>query len=242
MKLILKPVRVQGETAPSEIVQAIREFNEFGEVDVLIVGRGGGSLEDLWAFNTEEVARAIYDSSIPVISAVGHEIDFSISDFVADVRAPTPSAAAELVVPDRQEIQDRITYLTGSIETRIGSLIETYRNSILSLLRSYGLRSPAGIVREQKLRLDEIRNRLETGMSRYLGDLGSEINRLLAKLDAMDPSTVLKRGYSITTRLSDNRIITDSSMLKTGNDVRIRFAAGSVKGTVHEIENRGNNA
>jgi len=161
IKIIIRPATVQGDVASADIAAAIREFNEFNDVDLLIVGRGGGSLEDLWAFNEEATARAIFESKIPVISAVGHQVDFTISDFVADLRAPTPSAAAEMAVPDGSEIygflKENLSLLVRAITGKINDLKSDYNN----LVTSYGLRKPSEIInqRTQRLFANESRNR-----------------------------------------------------------------------------------
>jgi exodeoxyribonuclease VII large subunit len=158
LHIILYPVRVQGEGAASEIAEAIDYFNKRMEVDVIIVGRGGGALEDLWAFNEEPVARAIYHSKIPVISAVGHETDYTIADFVADLRAPTPSAAAELVVRERREIENTLHYLQGRLESQILQTLQEYRTHLSHLIKIF--REPGKKVEEYFLRVDDFVNRL----------------------------------------------------------------------------------
>ncbi len=158
LHIILYPVRVQGEGASSEIAQAIDFFNKWMEVDVIIVGRGGGSLEDLWAFNEERVARAIYQSKIPVISAVGHETDYTIADFVADLRAPTPSAAAELAVRDRREIDNTLRYLEGRLESQLLQTLQEYRAHLSHLIKIF--KEPGKKVEEYFLRVDDFVNRL----------------------------------------------------------------------------------
>jgi exodeoxyribonuclease VII large subunit len=158
LPILLYPVRVQGEGASGEIVEAVKYFNQWTDVDVIIVGRGGGSLEDLWAFNEEAVARAIYHSRIPIISAVGHETDYTISDFVADLRAPTPSAAAELVVRDKKEIKRILHYLWGRLENEGAQIFEGYRTRLSHLVRIF--REPEKKIEEYFLRMDDLVNRL----------------------------------------------------------------------------------
>jgi len=158
LHIVLYPVRVQGEGASGEIAEAVRYFNQWTDVDVIIVGRGGGSLEDLWAFNEEAVARAIYHSKIPIISAVGHETDYTLSDFVADVRAPTPSAAAELVVRDKREIKNILHHLRGRLENEVVQMFQRYRTDLSYLVRIF--REPEKKVEEYFLRMDDLVNRL----------------------------------------------------------------------------------
>jgi exodeoxyribonuclease VII large subunit len=167
-RLILAPVQVQGEGAAREIALAIERMNRHRLADVLIVGRGGGSMEDLWAFNEEVVARAIFSSAIPVISAVGHEIDFTIADFVADLRAPTPSAAAELVVPDRQELAGVIAGARQRLLSAAAGRIGRQRERVVTLVRSYGLRRPADLIAGRMQRLDELERRLQLASERHV--------------------------------------------------------------------------
>jgi exodeoxyribonuclease VII large subunit len=158
LHILLYPVRVQGEGASDEIAEAVKYFNQKTDVDVIIVGRGGGSLEDLWAYNEEAVARAIYHSKIPIISAVGHETDYTISDFVADLRAPTPSAAAELVVRDKREIKNVLNYLRGRLENEVLQMLQEYRTHLSHLVRIF--REPEKKVEEYFLRMDDLVSRL----------------------------------------------------------------------------------
>ncbi len=236
VNLILTPVRVQGEGAAAEISQAIGDFNVYGNVDVIIVGRGGGSLEDLWAFNEEIVARAIFQSKIPIVSAIGHEIDFSISDFVADVRAPTPSAAAEIVVKNREELIQNIYTWTDRLLRNLENRIIRYREKIDAFQRSYGFRWPQDRIRENKLHIDDLTKNMETILFHRLENKHAEVERFLGKLQSLNPANVLNRGYSITTRVSDNFVLTRASDVVKDDKVRIRFSEGSIKGIVEEIE------
>ena len=236
VQLIIRPVRVQGEGAAEEIAEAIAELNAHGQADVLIVGRGGGSLEDLWAFNEEVVARAIFNSKIPVVSAVGHEIDFSISDFVADVRAPTPSAAAELVVKDREELLQTIFRWEERLVRILTQYMESNRDRLDSVKRSHGFRWPSNRVREYRLRMDDVSRNLETAVSHRMDGLHSAVLNLKGRLAALNPEDVLRRGYSITTRIRDGRVIVSSSDVTKNEKVRSQFARGSVLSKIEEIE------
>jgi exodeoxyribonuclease VII large subunit len=158
LHILLYPVRVQGEGASGEIAEAVKYFNQWTDVDVIIVGRGGGSLEDLWAFNEEAVARAIYHSKIPILSAVGHETDYTISDFVADLRAPTPSAAAELVVRDKREIKNILHYLRARLENQVVQFFQENRTHLSHLVKIF--REPEKKIEEYFLRMDDLVNRL----------------------------------------------------------------------------------
>ncbi len=236
VQLILRPVRVQGEGAEEEIAQAIKDFNVYQQVDVLIVGRGGGSLEDLWAFNEEIVARAIFDSTIPIISSVGHETDFSISDFVADVRAPTPSAAAELIVRDREELLQIINHWNQTLMRALENRIIRNREKIELIKRSYSFRWPIERIREYRQRLDEVSKNHETIFLHQLDRLKSEVTRMKSQLQVLCPLEVLQRGYSITTRISDNHVIKNSSEVSKNEKIRIRFAKGLVRSMIEAIE------
>lgn len=235
LEIILNPARVQGEASGVEIAQAIDEFNQFGKVDVLIVTRGGGSLEDLWAFNEEIVARAIYSCRIPIISAVGHEIDYTISDFVADLRAPTPSAAAEQVIIHKQELLDRIDYVTSRARIAIGSKIELLQHKLSGLRKRYVFKEPSDLIQQYKLRIDELVSVLDLKV-KHLGEICRErYNVLIGKLDALSPLNILSRGYSITLRLPEKKVITKARMLKTGIKVETRVAEGAFVSKVEKI-------
>jgi len=236
IEIILAPVKVQGEDAAEEIAAAIKNFNTHGQADVLIVGRGGGSLEDLWAFNEEVVARAIFRSRIPVISAVGHEIDFSISDFVADLRAPTPSAAAELAVPDREELLNRIQmYRKQLVELSVGR-IQYERDRLKSLVTSYSfLRSP-DLVRQQQQRLDELLHTKQMTIEHQLKMWQNKLQGLTSRLLSLAPDSVLKRGYSICYRAEDGRIIKDAKSVQPNEKIKVQLYRGKILGKVEEIE------
>lgn len=233
-RVTLYPVLVQGEQAPSEICQAIAYFNEQFPVDVMIVGRGGGSIEDLWAFNDERVARSIAASKIPVVSAVGHEVDFTISDFVADLRAPTPSAAAELCVPDvsylRNQLIERYRGLRQSLERKIRSRSDTLNQ----LAGKRVLRSPQDFLAGHILRLDMADKRLEAQMELCMEKQQGRFSELCAKLNALSPLQVLARGYALVT---DSQGKTRPSTLdfSTGEEIAIRMRDGKVDCRVLEI-------
>ncbi len=236
IEIILKPVNVQGEGAASEIAAAIDEFNEYGKVDVLIVGRGGGSLEDLWAFNEEIVARAIFRSKIPIISAVGHEIDFSISDFVADLRAPTPSAAAELAAPDWTELLNRIRQYQKTIFEISASLIQNQRDRLKSLVGSYSFLKTPDLVRQYQQRLDELIHSMQLTLEHRFNLQSQKLTSLFYRLQALAPESVLKRGYSICYRAEDNKIIREASLLKVEDKIRVQFYKGRISGKVEEVQ------
>jgi exodeoxyribonuclease VII large subunit len=220
-ELVLVPVRVQGAGASTEIADAIRDCNAFGAIDVMIVGRGGGSMEDLWAFNEESVARAIYDSAIPVISAVGHEIDYTIADFVADLRAPTPSAAAELAVPDSAELVEIVRNFHYTCRQLIRDQIAAQRSNIMSLLHSYSFNRPVDLLRQHGQRLDELHRMLGRGVAQELAASGDALRSLRQRLLSLNPASVLERGYALVYR--GGAVVTEGSRLKPKERVELKF-------------------
>lgn len=229
---ILKSVKVQGENAAEQIAEAIKLFNEYKKVDVLIVGRGGGSIEDLWAFNEEIVARAIFDSEIPVVSAVGHEIDFTISDFVADLRAPTPSAAAELTVRDKQEIIDSIQHFLTSMLQSLQSELEHKSEKLKNLTERYGISRVIDIIQQRKQLIDEYERRTLQIMSHSFSMKYHTMNSIHMRLKGLDPSSVLKRGYSIVRKLPQKHIVSSINDITLYDRLKIIFADGEVRAIV----------
>ncbi len=236
LHIILNPVRVQGDEAAGEIVKAIEEFNELNNVDVIIVGRGGGSLEDLWPFNEEIVARAIFKSRIPIISAVGHEIDWTISDFVADFRAPTPSAAAELVVSRKEEILEKICNLREKLYHYIQSLVQNYKSRLRLATGSYVFREPINVVRQYQQLVDDYVNRLGLFTRHRLVLMKEKVKNLTKQLDSTSPKAVLNRGYSITTDIKEKKVITDTAKLEIGEKVDTTLKKGSFRSNVEKID------
>ncbi|MEE9168534.1 MAG: exodeoxyribonuclease VII large subunit, partial [bacterium] len=234
VELILAPVRVQGEGAAEEISRAIKDLNQFGAVDLIIVGRGGGSLEDLWPFNEEVVARAIHDSRIPIISAVGHEVDFSIADFVADLRAPTPSAAAELAVPNRDELIDIVRNNMGKLDRLVRDKISYYRERVGNLENSYALRRPSDVTKQYQQRLDDLTRGLEIQYSYKLNSHKHQTENLQKQLISLSPQSILSRGYSLCFRDQDGKLVKLAEDLKAGDKVRIQFYEGQAKGKIDE--------
>lgn len=224
--IIINPVPVQGEGAGIEIARAIEEMNGFEDIDVVIVGRGGGSLEDLWAFNEEVVARAIYNSRIPVISAVGHEIDFTISDFVADLRAPTPSAAAELVVKNKQDLMESLSHIFSRLKNGIKTLFDAKRSVLREEIRA--MKDPATRINEYIQRIDDLSIRLSGGIGRYLDGLKKQAEAAAGKLNALSPLATLSRGYSIAMKLPEMQIIKDAKDIQKGDEVNIRLHKGEI--------------
>lgn len=236
VEIILYPVKVQGDGASWEIAEGINEFNQFGEVDVIIIGRGGGSLEDLWAFNEEIVARAIYASEIPVVSAVGHEIDFTIADLVADLRAPTPSAAAELVIKDRREILSQIKNLMkSSIEYQL-TQIEEAKIRVKTAVESYGMKKPWDILIQKGQRVDELIKNMGWLVNQLLKNSKQDLGQVMGKLNALSPLAILERGYSVCYKLPDLKLVKDVSKLKLADAVEVRLHKGKFKGKVERID------
>lgn len=233
-KVVLLPVRVQGVEAPPEIAGALRYANKYRVADVIITGRGGGSIEDLWAFNDERVARAIYASDLPVISAVGHEPDVTIADFVADLRAATPSNAAELVAPDVSELRDAIRSASVRLDQAIDRSLSQRRAALTELSSRRVMQSPTGFIDQRRLELDSIRLRLDAAATGRLNRERQEFARLAAKLDALSPLKVLGRGYSIALD-SEGRAVRESAQLKAGDKLDLRLSRGGAKCLVESV-------
>ncbi len=227
-KVILLPVRVQGVEAPLEICGAIRYVNRFQLADVIITGRGGGSMEDLWAFNDERVARMIYASQIPVISAVGHEPDVTISDFVADLRAATPSNAAELAVPDQAELRQRIASLQSRMQQAVTRQLKLSRQQLDGLKNKRVLQSPLNYIQDRRMLLDFYEKQLSAAMQNILAGKKQSMIRLAAGLDAMSPLKVLARGYSMT-RDKNGNVLTDIKDVQSGDLLTITLQSGEIE-------------
>lgn len=235
IQLIIRPVKVQGVGSAEEIARGIDEFNEYGKVDVVIVGRGGGSLEDLWAFNEEVVARAIFRSDIPVVSSVGHEVDFTIADFVADLRAPTPSAAAEMVVPNSAEIWEgvmsRLKRITNSIQGRFNYFDE----KITLIENSRAFQAPVDLIKQYTLQLDLLSSKMEMSYQNLIERRIECVQILENRLMVLNPENVLKRGYSITYKLPDGKIVTNNEQLQPEDKVKLKFGVGESSATIDRV-------
>lgn len=235
VRVLISPVRVQGGTAAAEISAAIDELNRRADVDVIIVTRGGGSLEDLWAFNEEPVARAIARSKIPVISAVGHEIDFTIADFVADLRVPTPSAAAELVIAKKSELHERLAMLSARASASMRSMVAELRRRLIPCAQSYVLQAPENVVRQYQQLLDELEGRLGRSFRHRLDLIRAGLVGIAGKLESLSPVAILARGYSVVFRDRDGAVVTGASQLRPGDAVRAKLARGGFTASVNEI-------
>jgi exodeoxyribonuclease VII large subunit len=236
LEVIVAPVKVQGIGAADEIAQAIRDLNTVSGIDVIIVGRGGGSLEDLWAFNEEVVARAIYSSGIPIISAVGHEIDFSISDFVADLRAPTPSAAAELVVKDKNEIIDILRNYSYTIQNLTVSRIQSSKERVHTLVGSYSFNKPLDLFRQRGQMVDDLERRLHQSFVHRFGMVRQQSQSLAKRIQSVDPQLTLKRGYTIVYR--GQKIVPAAADVSENDRLTIRFHDGSAESIVDLVQKK----
>ncbi|HUO05030.1 MAG TPA: exodeoxyribonuclease VII large subunit [Candidatus Binataceae bacterium] len=227
LHVIVRPAKVQGDGAAQEIADAIADLNRDARAEVLIVGRGGGSLEDLWAFNEEAVARAIFKSAIPVVSAVGHEIDYTIADFVADLRAPTPTAAAQMVVPSKAELKERADASAAALFTAIDRRTTDLRETIDDL--SARIRVPGAMVREIRLRTQALARSLEHGATRALEKSRAALAELAVRLDTLSPLSVLNRGYAIVVNRRNGRAVLDAQTVEAGDELDIRLSRGGIR-------------
>ena len=230
----LLPVRVQGEEAPGEIAAALAYANRYRVADLIITGRGGGSIEDLWAFNDERVARAIAASELPVISAVGHEPDVTISDFVADLRAATPSNAAELAVPDQMELRQALAARQALLLTQMQKRLKQERGTLERLASSRVLKSPINYIHDRRLQVDYVQHRLTAAFSETVQRKHRRFASLTAKLDAMSPLKVLARGYSMASD-GQGTLLRSVKQIKPGDRLTVRFADGSAAAVVEEV-------
>ena len=234
-EVVLLAVRVQGAEAPLEIAAALRYANRYRVADLVITGRGGGSIEDLWAFNDERVARAIAESEIPVISAVGHEPDFTISDFVADLRAATPSNAAELAVPDQTELRQELAAKQTLLLTLMQKRLKAERQHVAALAGSRSLRDPMNYLNDRRMLTDYLQRRLNAAAQREVSASRERFVRLTAKLDAMSPLKVLGRGYSFA-RDERGSIVRSVHQLTVGETLRLEFADGCAHAQITDLE------
>jgi exodeoxyribonuclease VII large subunit len=237
--VLLFPAKVQGEGASVEIAEAIRAANRYSlkiePIDTLIVTRGGGSLEDLWAFNEEPVARAIFESSVPIISAVGHEIDITIADLVADARAPTPTAAAQMAVPDRIELIEFTQSARARVHELIASRVDGYLMRLEVLRRSRGLHRPVQRVREHQQSLDHSSELLVRAMRERLGRSEERWHNLLRRLESLNPASVLRRGFSVV-ESEAGQIVRSAEQVRLGERVKITLHRGRLLSRIEAKE------
>ena len=234
VEVIVAPTPVQGDQAPAGIVAALNSLNKY-EPDVILIGRGGGSIEDLWAFNTEVVARAIARSKIPVISAVGHEIDFTISDFVADLRAPTPSAAAEMVIGKKEEYMKDFQNFYDQLIYIIKARISDKRHRLQELISSHVFYEPKGRIRLLIQRVDECLARLQRAERHTLDGIDQILKGLAGKLNALSPLNILARGYSVTTSMKNKGVCKTYQDVAKGDVIQTRVANGKFLSEITEI-------
>ena len=230
VRIRLLPVPVQGQDAAPKIAEGIRFMNKNKLADVLILARGGGSLEDLWPFNEEIVAQAIYESELPIISAVGHETDFSISDFVSDLRAPTPSAAAELAVPDIYEVKQKINGYQNRLKLALNKKYEMLKLRYEKVISSSIFKDPTRMINDRAILLDKNIKRIETAIQNKKQEQKEKYVKLISKLDALSPLKTLARGYSIIEQ--NGEMVNSVKQLKTGNEIDIKLADGNSKAKI----------
>lgn len=234
VSLVIIPTAVQGESAPREIVRAIAKANLYKKADLLIVGRGGGSLEELWAFNTEEVARAIANSHIPVISAVGHEIDYTIADFVADLRAPTPSAAAEIAIPVLEELHADLSHCGEMLKARIEKLIQRKRVRLQQLITAGDFSRPSWRVEQSRQQLDVLSARLQEVMTGFISERNGILNLLKTKLDMLSPLQILGRGYALVYK-GEEQVVKSVQQIKKEDCIVVKLKDGSIDCSVKMV-------
>lgn len=266
--IIISPAQVQGEGAKEEIVQAIKDLNSLNEqlpsdqrIEVMIVGRGGGSIEDLWAFNEEVVARAIYNSRIPVISAVGHERDWTIADLVADLRAPTPSVAAELVIPKKEDLREKLSVLTTSLKRSFSDIagsfqettddlvhrlilnmkhiLELSRGQLNAVAKKLALLNPIVLIHKYREKIDSLAKQIYVRLDHYLKLRQSEFNGLIEKLSSLSPLNILSRGYSIAFKMPEAKIVKDVKFIKVGDTIKTKLYKGQIVSQVKGVEENG---
>jgi|Deesub1362A_J573_1020465.scaffolds.fasta_scaffold19280_1 exodeoxyribonuclease VII large subunit len=234
VRILLAPVRVQGEGAAEEIERAIKTLNERDDVDLIIIGRGGGSWEDLWAFNEERVARAIFESRLPIISAVGHETDFTIADFVADKRAPTPSAAAEMAVPDRREILEWLDNAAGRMERAVMKKVESYEAIMERVAKRKAFMYPFELIYDKIIGYENVVEGFKRNIKNYIEARQKDIDFIERSLEAMSPYKVLERGYSICFRVRDNKLFSSIEDADIGEEIKVVVKDGEALCRIEE--------
>lgn len=246
VEIIINPVRVQGERAKEDIAQAIKDFNIFNDqlsaderIGVIIVGRGGGSMEDLWAFNEEIVAYAIYNSRIPIISAVGHERDVTIADLVADQRASTPSVAAELVLPKKEDLWQTIEDFVGRLNFNIKHVLEISLSQFKSINKKLELLNPILRILHCQQRIEDLSKRIEMAIKNFIRLKSAQFQKIIEKLETLSPLSILSRGYSITFKMPGEEIIKDVKSLKKGDSIKTRVHRGEIISAIQELKEEG---
>ncbi len=238
VQIVIFPAQVQGHGAAETIVKGIRTFNKLNNVDLIIIGRGGGSLEDLWAFNEEVVVRAISESVLPIVSAVGHEVDFTLSDFVSDLSVPTPSASAEMTIPELKEITTSLEHYQYRFGRHISLTIEQYRNEIDKIIRRLKLISPSEILKQRWQRIDELEMRLKNSIHVQLKNYNQRINSVKNVLSAFNPKSILKRGYTIIYEHEKKKILKSCKKLEKNSKINIEFFDGNAESVILKINKK----
>lgn len=233
-RVVLAPASVQGTEAPGELIAALQALNQQVAPDVILLARGGGSIEDLWAFNDENLARAIAASAAPVITGVGHETDFTIADFVADLRAPTPTAAAELATPNRPDLLNDLNQTALRLTQWLRSRLSAERQQLGLLKNRLSLRSPAALVRSQRQSLDEAERRLATALDYRLRERQLQLTSLSRRLESLNPLAILQRGYAALTT-AEGRAVRSIAQLQPGDELHARLADGRLSARIHEL-------
>lgn len=239
VNILIAPVSVQGKQAADEICEAIKDLNKIGNLDVIILGRGGGSIEELWTFNEEKVARAIYGSRIPIISAVGHETDYTITDFVADKRAPTPSAAGEMVVPEKRQLLSEITQRKKRLIAAVCALINARKQEIEYIKRSVVFKKLRSEIDNHRILMDSLMKRLVRGIVNHVTDKKTDLKFLAGRLNILSPLAVLERGYSICQKMDDFKIVTRIEDVKVGQQIKVIVLNGYLLCFVKSKEKKG---
>ena len=233
----LEPTRVQGVGSAEEIATALKKMDSEGEVDLIIIGRGGGSIEDLWSFNEEVVARAIFDCNTPIISSVGHEIDYTIADFVADLRAPTPSAAAELAAPKMDDLLYAIGEYSKTVYELISDYIREYERQIDEYERNFSWERYNSMIEEEKKTISDHLNMIFMQQEHNLNLLNLRVESLSNNLDALNPDAVLARGYSVVSSVASGKVISAFNQVEKGEEINIKLHVGNLIGNVKEVSN-----
>ncbi|MFH0762338.1 MAG: exodeoxyribonuclease VII large subunit [Candidatus Omnitrophota bacterium] len=244
--IIVRAAQVQGDGAKEDIASAIKDLNDFNarlgsreRIEVMIVGRGGGSIEDLWAFNEEIVARAIYSSAIPVISAVGHERDWTVADLVADLRAATPSAAAEIVIPKKEDLKEKLNYFIAGLKRSFLNFTAGLQDELDNLARRLSLMNPMALIQQHKLKILDLSRQILVRMRHMFSLKETKFKGSVEKLSALSPLNILGRGYSITFKLPENLILKDVEELKPGDTIKTRLHKAEVTSEVTEVAKNG---
>lgn len=236
VEIVIFPAQVQGEGAADTICRGIEAFNELNNVDFIIIGRGGGSIEDLWAFNEEKVARTVAESRLPIVSAVGHETDFTLSDFAADLRAPTPSAAVEMTIQELSEIRAEINRLIQTIRHRVASGIESFKSTLKEKRDRLIRNRPLEMIHQRWQRLDEIERRVANAIAQIINSKRFKLESIIKTLKALDPKAILTRGFAIVYLLPERSVVKSVNVMEKGDSVSVELSDGYFNADVSSVE------